>query len=70
MVEKVDKKDVVIDVAVPSDSNIRKKEHGKEMPGSERTVVCRVKTTVVHVVIGTLGAVTPKLKEWLQHFQE
>lgn len=35
MVDKVDKS-VVIDVAVPNYSNIKKKEHGKESPGSER----------------------------------
>lgn len=38
VVDKVDKKAVVRDVAVPDDSNVRKKEHEKtrETPGSER----------------------------------
>lgn len=37
MVDKVDQKSVVIDVAVPNYSNIKKKEREKESPGSERT---------------------------------
>jgi len=48
----------VIDVAIPSDSDKKKKEELEKM--------WSVKAAVVPVVIGTLGTVTPKLGEWLQ----
>lgn len=51
--DKQIKKVVVVDVAVPSNSNIKKKKHEK------------VKARSVPVVIGRLRAVTPKLGEWL-----
>ena len=70
VVDKQKKTAVVIDVAVPNDSNIRKKEHEKleKYQGlrEELERMWRVKVTVVPVVIGALGAVTPKLGEWLQ----
>uniref|UniRef100_A0A669EZW7 Reverse transcriptase domain-containing protein n=1 Tax=Oreochromis niloticus TaxID=8128 RepID=A0A669EZW7_ORENI len=70
VVDKQKKTAVVIDVAVPNDSNIRKKEHEKleKYQGlrEELERMWRIKVTVVPVVIGALGAVTPKLGEWLQ----
>ena len=61
---------VVVDVAIPSDYNIRKKEHEKleKYQGlrEELEKTWKVKTTVVPVVIGALGAVTPKLEQWLK----
>ncbi|TWW76591.1 hypothetical protein D4764_13G0012530 [Takifugu flavidus] len=60
----------VIDVAIPSDSNIRKKEHAKleKYQGlkEEMERMWGMKATVVPVVIGTLGVVTPNLSRWLQ----
>ncbi|KAF7643158.1 hypothetical protein LDENG_00244290 [Lucifuga dentata] len=70
VVDKEQKRTILIDVAVPADSNIRKKEHQKIQKYQglkeelERT--WKVKSKVVPVVIGALGAVTPKLGEWLQ----
>ncbi|KAK7925436.1 hypothetical protein WMY93_007746 [Mugilogobius chulae] len=53
------------------DGNIRRKEHEKleKYQGlrEELEKAWKVKATVVPVVIGALGAVTPKLDEWLQH---
>uniref|UniRef100_A0A3B3HW39 Reverse transcriptase domain-containing protein n=1 Tax=Oryzias latipes TaxID=8090 RepID=A0A3B3HW39_ORYLA len=70
VVDKEQRKAVVVDVAVPSDGNIRKKEHEKleKYQGlrEELEKAWKVKVTVVPVVIGALGAVTPKLEEWLQ----
>ena len=70
LINKQQKKAVVIDVAIPSDSNIRKKEHEKlkKYQGlkEELEKMWGVKATVVPVVIGALGAVTHKLGEWLQ----
>ncbi|TWW69428.1 ATP-dependent Clp protease proteolytic subunit, mitochondrial [Takifugu flavidus] len=59
VVDKHRKTVVVIDVAILSDSNIRKKEHEKLKEEMER--MWGMKATVVPVVIGTLRAVTPKL---------
>ena len=60
----------MIDVAIPSDSNIKKKEHEKieKYQGLKEELerMWGVKATVVPVVIGALGAVTYKLGEWLQ----
>ncbi|TWW73505.1 Kin of IRRE-like protein 1 [Takifugu flavidus] len=70
VVDKHQKTVVVIDVAIPSDSNIRKKEHEKleKYQGLKENIerMCGMKATVVPVVIGTLGAVTPKPSRWLQ----
>ena len=56
--DKRDKKAVVVDVTIPSDSEIKKKEGAGRMWG--------VKASVVPVLIGALGVVTTKLGEWLQ----
>lgn len=68
--DKHQKNAVVTDVAIPSDSNIRKKEHKKpkEYQGlkEELEKMCRVKATVVPEVRGALWAVTLKLERWHQ----
>ncbi|KAM9816571.1 carbohydrate sulfotransferase 6 isoform X4 [Syngnathus typhle] len=70
VVDKQQKKAVVVDIAIPSDGNIRKKELEKleKYQGlkEELEKAWKVKASVVPVVIGALGAVTPKLEEWLQ----
>ena len=70
VVDKEQKTVTVVDVAIPSDSNIRKKEHQKleKYQGlrEELEKMWGVKAKVVPVVIGALVAVTPKLGEWLQ----
>ncbi|XP_055359974.1 uncharacterized protein LOC129603341 [Betta splendens] len=74
VVDKEQRKAVVVDVAIPSNGNIRKKEHEKleKYQGlrEELEKAWKVKATVVPVVIGALGAVTPKLEEWLQQIPE
>uniref|UniRef100_A0A096M1X3 Uncharacterized protein n=1 Tax=Poecilia formosa TaxID=48698 RepID=A0A096M1X3_POEFO len=56
VVDKEQRKAVVVDVAIPSDHNIRKKEHEKleKYQGlrEELEKAWKVKTTVVPVVIG------------------
>ncbi|KAF7655094.1 hypothetical protein LDENG_00060930, partial [Lucifuga dentata] len=70
VVDKEQKRAVVIDVAVPADSNIRKKEHQKiqKYQGLKEELerMWKVKSKVVPVVTGALGAVIPKLGAWLQ----
>ena len=70
VVDKERKRAVVIDVAIPADANIRKKEHEKvdKYQGLREQLerMWKVKASVVPVVVGALGAVTPKLGEWLQ----
>ncbi|TWW80141.1 hypothetical protein D4764_10G0011710 [Takifugu flavidus] len=65
VIDKHQKTVVLIDVAIPSDSNIRKKEHEKleKYQGLKEEIerMWGMKATVVPVVIGTLGAVTPNL---------
>lgn len=64
MVDEHQKKAVVIHVAIPSDSNIRKMKHEKpeKYQGlkEELEKMWRVKATMVAVVKGALGAVTTK----------
>ncbi|KAK7886240.1 hypothetical protein WMY93_025861 [Mugilogobius chulae] len=71
VVDKEQRRPVVVDVAIPSDGNIRRKEHEKleKYQGlrEELEKAWKVKATVVPVVIGALGAMNPKLDEWLQH---
>ncbi|KAF7648062.1 hypothetical protein LDENG_00162600 [Lucifuga dentata] len=70
VVDKEQKRAIVIDVAVPADSNISKKEHEKteKYQGLKEELewTWKVKSKVVPVVIGALGAVAPNLGEWLQ----
>ena len=55
---------------MPRDSNIKKKEYKKleKYQGLKEELerTWKVKAKVVEVVIGALGAVAPKLEEWLQ----
>lgn len=68
VVDKDQRTAVVIDVAVSSDSNIRKEyeelqkyqDLKEELKG-----IWKVKVKVLPVVVGAFGAVTPKLGEWL-----
>ena len=70
VVDREQKRVVVIDVAIPADANIRKKEHEKieKYQGLKEQLeqMWKIKADVVPVVEGALGAVTPKLGEWLQ----
>ncbi len=70
VMDKQQKTAVVIDVAILSDSYIGKQEHEKieKYQGlrEELEEMWRVKSTVVPVVIRALGAVAPKLGEWLK----
>lgn len=54
------------DVAIPTDSNIRKKEQEKLRKYRRYKVELEKKVTLVPVVIGALGAVIPKLSGKLQ----
>lgn len=69
VVDKQQKKAVVIGVAIPSDTNIRKKEDKKlekyQGPKEELKKIWKMKAPVVPVVVGALGAVKPRLWEWL-----
>ena len=73
VVDKEQKRTVVIDVGIPADANIRKKEHEKieKYQGLKEQLeqMWKVKASVVPVVVGALGAVTPKLGE-SSRFQE
>ncbi|KAF7643739.1 hypothetical protein LDENG_00234400 [Lucifuga dentata] len=71
VVDKEQKRAIVTDVAVPADSNIRKKEHEKieKYQGLKEELerTWKVKSKVVPVVTGALWAVTPQnVGEWLQ----
>lgn len=64
----------MIDVAIPANSDIRKKEHEKikKYQGLEEQLkeLLKVKSKVVPEVIGAFGALTPKLEEWLDPIQQ
>ena len=66
MLDKEQKRAVVVDV-IPADANIRKKEHQEvvKYQGLKEQLeqMWKVKADVVPVVVGALGAVTPKLGE-------
>ena len=70
MVDKHHRTAVVVDVAIPCEGNIRKKEHKKleKYQGLKEGLekICGVKGAVVPIVIGALGAVTSKL-DWRLH---
>ena len=70
LIDKQQRKVVLIEVTIPSDSNIRKKEHEEleKYPGlkAEQGKMWGIKVTVVPVVIRALGTVTHKPVEWLQ----
>ncbi|CAK6950273.1 uncharacterized protein LOC127616771 [Scomber scombrus] len=73
LMDKQQKKAVVIDVVIPSDNSIRKKEQEKlgKYQGlkEELEKMWGVEVTVVPEVIGALGAVTHKQGEWIQQIQ-
>lgn len=66
VVHKQRKKVFVIDVAMQSDSKIRKKGDTEEGLTEELERMSKVKVTVVPVEIRAVGAVTHKLGKWLQ----
>ena len=70
VVDKQKKGAIVINIAVLSDSNIKKKEYEKlekyQRLKEELERTWKVKAKVVPMVIGALVAVTPKLEEWLK----
>lgn len=74
VVDNQRKKAEVADIAIPTDSNIRKKEHEKleKYQGlrGELDEISKVKGTVVPIVIRVLWAVTPKLGGWLQQIPD
>lgn len=70
VVDKWKKKAVVVDVAIPSDSNIRKKKHKKleiyQGLKEQLDDMWKLKVKVIPIVTGFLRVVTPKLEERLQ----
>ena len=70
VVNKLQKKRVVIDAPIPSDSNIKTKEHKRlqKYHGLKEEVekMWELKAAVVPLVIRALGAVPPILGEWFQ----
>ena len=69
IIDKVKKTAIIIDVAVPRDENIKDKEQEKidkyQPLKEELEKLWEVKTKVLPVVVGSLGAVTKKLHSWL-----
>ena len=67
-VDKENQRAIIIDIAVPNDYNIASKEKEKVekyQPLREEIKKCwKIKTTVIPVVIGTLGAITPAHQSW------
>ena len=64
-VDKENQKAIIIDIAVPSDYNIASKEKvEKHQPLREIEKCWKVKTTVIPIVIGVLGAITPAHQSW------
>ena len=63
MVDKKTKTATIIDIAVPNDSNIANKEKEKiekyQLLREELERCWQVRATVIPVVVGALGAVTP-----------
>ncbi len=70
IIDKHKKEATIIDVAIPNDSNIKKKEQEKvekyQPLREELQRIWKVKSKVVPVVVGALGAVTPVLQKWLK----
>ena len=67
---KSEKKAVVVNVTIPRDGNIRKKEQETlekfQRLKEELERISGVKASVVPVVMGALWAVIRKLRDWLQ----
>ena len=70
IVDKERKESTIIDIAVPNDINIKEKEHEKiekyQPLKEELSRIWKVKTKVVPVVVGALGAITPTQEQWLK----
>jgi len=70
VIDKLQEKAVVLDVAIPGNNKIKKKEHKKlkNYQGLKENMekMLKVKATVVLVLIGAFRAVIPVLGEWLQ----
>jgi hypothetical protein len=70
IVDKESKKAVIIDIAVPSDFNIKSKEQEKiekyQPLAEELRRIWKVETKVVPVVVGALGALTSAHEQWLK----
>ena len=74
VLEKEKKKCIIIDVAIPGDNRIRKKEKEKiekyQELKNEITKMWRMKTVIViPVVIGALGAVTKRIEGWIDKME-
>ena len=66
-VDKENQRAIIIDIAVPNDYNIASKEKEKVekyQPLREINKCWKVKTTVIPIVIGALGAITPAHQSW------
>ena len=67
-VDKENQRAILADIAVPGDYNITSKEKKKVekyQPLREEIEKCwKVKTTVIPIVIGALGAITPAHQSW------
>ena len=69
VVDKINRTTTIIDIAVPSDFNIKVKEIEKvekyQALREELERTWRTTAVVVPVVVGALGAVTPNCTQWL-----
>ena len=65
-VDKENQRVIVLDIAVSSDYNIARKEKVENyQPLMGEIEKCwKVKTTVIPIVIGALGAITPAHQSW------
>lgn len=65
VLDKQQNSEVVIDVAMPAEGNLRKKEDEQEYQGLKEQLeqMWMVQSRGIPVVIGPLGAVTSKLEE-------
>jgi hypothetical protein len=69
LIDKSKKKAIIIDIAIPNDVNIKSKEHEKitkyQPLAEELSRIWKVKTKVIPVVVGALGALTSTHEQWL-----
>ena len=71
VVDKVNKKCLIIDVAIPGDSRVGKKEEEKVEKYQElRQEIIKLlrlkRAEVIPIIIGALGAVTKKSSKWME----
>ena len=74
VVDKIRRQCMVIDIAVPGDSRVAKKEEEKIEKYEElRQEIMKIwkmkKVVVVPVVVGALGVVSKKLKKWIDRME-